>query len=1108
MQLPRPNFLPALALAALVLPPATAAIAADEQGDGVSAVIEALELRAIGPAMMGGRIADIAIHPARPGTWYVAVGSGGLWKTDNAGITFTPVFDEQPSYSIGEVTIDPANPDVIWVGTGENVSGRHVGWGDGVYLSRDGGRSWSAMGLEKSEHIGRILVHPEDSNTILVAAEGPLWSSGGERGVYRSTDGGETWSQVLGVDADTGATDLEFHPTDPSVVYAATYQRRRSVWAFHAGGPGSGIWKSSDGGATWSEVTTGLPSASDSVEIGKIGLAVTPADPDRVYATIEAGDGEQGFYVSTDRGESWTRRNEYISGGTGPHYYQEIEASPTDADRVYQMDVFMRTTTDGGHSFSILETGRDKHSDNHALWIDPERPGHLLAGTDGGLYESFDNGQRWRHFPNLPISQFYKVAVSNHSPYYQVLAGAQDLGTLLGPSRTLHAEGVRNQDWLVPYGADGYGVAFDRDDLKVLYQMAQNGSLVRYHVPSGENVSIKPQPAEGEPPERWNWDAPLLVSAHQGGRIYYASQRLWRSDDRGSSWTPVSGDLTLGSNRFELPVGGRVRSTDALWDLGAMSRYASLTAVAESPLDENRLWTGSDDGLVHTTADGGQNWRRVTPPALPERAFINAVVASQHDADAAFVVADNHKTGDYRPMIFATRDGGRSWRDLSGDLPDGVLAWSLAQDDVEAGLLFLGAENGIYVSFDGGEGWHRLSAGVPTIPFRDLKLQRRDDDLVAASFGRGVYVLDDYAPLRAVAADLRAGGDGIPGDGEAALFPARDAWWYLPSRPGQAAGLPSQGSDAWRAPNPPEGAVFTIYFDDVDQTPAEARRDAERALAEKGSDVPFPGWDELAAEERAGTTRYYLDIRSASGDVVRRLPVDAAEGAQRLAWDMRAAAPNAIDLTEPDFRPPWVSEPQGPLVAPGAYDAQLLKVSSAGVSTLGEAQRFDLVAVDNLPAGNDAQAVASFQAEVADLQRRLAAVNGAIADAKSRLPELRAAVDVTPAADPSLQAQMDAFEAGLSELQQRLRGNPARRRLSEFTIPGVAGRVSIAAGAINSRMAPTIQQRDNASLAEDGLTAIEADLKALLANQLVPLERALKDAGAPWVSGMQPAAAL
>ena len=444
----------ALILAAAA-PPALHAQAPDR--GRIEAAAAGLELRAIGPALMGGRIADVEIHPSRRSTWYVAAGSGGVWKTTNAGTSWTPIFDDQPSYSIGEITLDPSNPDVVWVGTGENVSGRHVGWGDGVYRSRDGGRTWERMGREASEHIGRILVDPRDGDVILVAAEGPLWSPGGERGVYRSTDGGETWARVLEVDENTGATDLEYHPTDPDVVYAATYQRRRHVWSFLAGGPGSGIWKSTDGGETWREVTVGLPSG----DVGKIGLDVTPAEPDRVYATIEAGEEERGFYRSQDRGESWERRNDYISGGTGPHYYQEIEASPTDPDLVFQMDVFLHVTRDGGETFSVLGTGREKHSDNHALWIDPDDDAHLIVGTDAGLYETFDQGTTWRHFPNLPVSQFYKVALGHGEPFYDVLGGAQDLGTLLGPSRTTNVEGVRNRDWYVPMGADGYHVAID-----------------------------------------------------------------------------------------------------------------------------------------------------------------------------------------------------------------------------------------------------------------------------------------------------------------------------------------------------------------------------------------------------------------------------------------------------------------------------------------------------------------------------------------------------------------------------------------------------------------------------------------------------------------------
>ncbi|HNP97051.1 MAG TPA: glycosyl hydrolase, partial [Cyclobacteriaceae bacterium] len=493
-----------------------------------------LKLRSIGPALMGGRIADIAVNPKDKTNWYVAVGSGGVWKTTNAGTTWKAVFENQSSYSIGSVAIDPNQPNVVWVGTGENVSGRHVGWGDGIYKSLDAGQTWQRMGLEKSEHIGKILIDPRNSNVVLVAAEGPLWSAGGDRGLYKTTDGGKTWKLALKIDENTGVTDIEFDPSTPDVVYAAAYQRRRHTWSLMAGGPQSGIYKSTDNGDTWRQVKTGLPSG----DMGKIGLAVTAANPNLVFATIEADEKNRGFYRSTDKGESWEKRNSYISGGTGPHYYQEIEASQTNPDLIYQMDVFLHVTRDGGKSFDYLGTGREKHSDNHAMWIDRDNGQHMLAGTDAGLYESFDEGTTWRHFENLPVSQFYKLALDNTLPFYNVVAGAQDLGTLIGPSRTMNIEGVRNQDWYVPLGADGYDVAFDPKDPNIVYMEIQEGNLVRLDRATEEVISIKPQPEPNDPPERFNWDSPIIVSPHNNKTLYYGSQRLWRSNDQGNSWTP------------------------------------------------------------------------------------------------------------------------------------------------------------------------------------------------------------------------------------------------------------------------------------------------------------------------------------------------------------------------------------------------------------------------------------------------------------------------------------------------------------------------------------------------------------------------------------------
>ncbi|MGE3617888.1 MAG: glycosyl hydrolase, partial [Gemmatimonadales bacterium] len=1007
-----------------------------------------LSLRSLGPALMGGRIADIAVSPRDKATWYVAAGSGGVWKTANAGVTWSPVFEGQPSYSIGAITIDPTNANVVWVGTGENVSGRHVGWGDGVYRSRDAGRTWQRMGLPSSQHIGRILVDPRDSGVVLVAAEGPLWSGGGERGVYRSADGGTTWSPVLQIDENTGVTDLEFDPANPDVIYAAAYQRRRHVAGFLAGGPKSGIWKSTDNGRTWRQLTTGLPKG----DLGKIGLAVTAADPNLVYATIEAGAGERGFYRSRDQGESWEKRNAYISGGTGPHYYQEIEASPVDPDLVYQMDVFIQVTRDGGGTFGNLESGQEKHSDNHALWIDPADGRHLLAGTDAGLYESFDQGVRWRHFPNLPVSQFYKVALNNREPFYDILGGAQDLGTLFGPSRTMNMDGIRNQDWYVPYGADGYAVGFDPRDPDLMYLTFQEGNLYRKDRRNEEAVSIKPVPAPGDPPERWNWDAPLRVSPHDPARIYYASQRVWRSDDRGNSWTAISGDLTQGRNRYELRYLGRVWSVDDLYDHGAMSKYATITTVAESPVKAGVLVVGTDDGLVQVSTDGGATWRRTAPlPGVPPFSFVNRVEMSLTDEATIYVAADAHKTGDFAPYLFRSTDLGRTWRSMAGDLPAGTLVWAIQQDHGNPRLFFLAAETGLYWTPNEGANWHRLGAGVPTIAFRDVKLQRRDNDLVGASFGRGVFVLDDYTPLREVAAGT------VAKDG--ALFPVRDAWWYVPYQVAQAPGRPTAGSDDFTTDNPPFGALLTYWLPETPTTAREARHAREKTIRAQGGDVPFPGYETLRAEALEQGPKVLVTIADASGKVVRWVEGPAEAGIHRVNWDLRGPSPEPVDLSPPGFRPPWDAPITGPLMAPGRYTATLQVVSASGVRSLGGGQSFQVKAVPNLPEGTDVAQVAAFQQRAAEARRQAAGAGSRIAQVREQLRHLRATLLETPRADPALFARIDSLGARLAELSLRRTGDPARRRLGESDRPAIADRVGAAGTSGTTRPMPTAPQR-------------------------------------------------
>jgi len=1062
----------------------------DSQNDAdktpLEKAIAGLGMRSIGPALMGGRIADMAIHPSRPTTWYVAVGSGGVWRTDNAGITWRPLFDDQPSYSIGCIRIDPSHPEVIWVGTGEAVSGRHVAWGDGVYRSDDGGETWTQMGLAASEHISDILIDPRDGNVVYVAAEGPLWSSGGERGLFKTVDGGGSWELVLEADADTGVTSAVFAPDDPDMIYAATYQRRRRVWSFLGGGPGSGIHTSSDGGATWEKATKGLPEG----EMGRIGLAVTPAAPEIVYATIEAADEkEKGFYRSTNRGRTWERRNEYLSDGTGPHYYQELFASPTNPDKVYQVDVFLHVTTDGGKTFRNMETGKHKHSDNHVVWIDPDNGRHLIVGCDAGIYETFDEGEAWRHVPNLPISQFYRVAVDNSVPFTNILGGAQDLGTLRGPTRTLHLDGVRNQDWSVTLGADGYQVAFDPEDNDISYMEWQIGNVMRHDGRTMELVDIQPQPGPGDPPERWNWDAPIVISPHAANRIYVASQRLWRSDDRGDSWTPISPDLTTNRNRYELPAGERVVSVDSVFDHMAMSFYSTITAVAESPVEAGVLYAGTDDGLIQVSEDGGETWRQATrPDGLSEVAFINDIEASQHDAEVVIVAADDHKSGDYTPYLFRSTDRGRTWTSIAGDIPAGTTIWAIEQDHVKPELLFVGAEHGVHVSLDSGEHWHKITKDVPTISFRDIVIQRRDDDLVGATFGRGFYVLDDYSPLRELNEDAL--------EQPAALLPVRDAWWYVPYQPMQAADQPTLGTTAFRTPNPEFGATFTYHLSDEIRSAKGERREAEKSADSAADDVPFPGWNALYDEYLEADPTVLLVVRDAKGEPVRLLAAETKAGLHRTTWDLRLPAPDPIRLDKPDFEPPWITDPVGPLATPGEYTVELVRVTADGQEMLAGPESFSVVPAPAVKDGADSD-TADFRATSTDLARRVAGEAKRLEAARLRIRHLRAGVLATPAA-ADLLSGLETAHRELEDIGVRLVGDPVLQKVHEPTTPSLREQVSrVVNHHRNTTGPPTATQRtaiDQASAEFDGLIA---ELGAVT-DALDAVTDQLDTAGGPW----------
>jgi photosystem II stability/assembly factor-like uncharacterized protein len=1049
-----------------------------------------LEWRGIGPALMSGRIADIAFDPTDRSTWYIAVGSGGVWKTSNQGTTWKSVFDGQGSYSIGSVTVDPGNHHTIWVGTGENVSGRHVGYGDGVYRSLDGGTTWTNMGLANSEHIGMIRVDPRNSDVVFVAAQGPLWSAGGDRGLYKTVDGGKTWERILSAGEFTGVSEIHMDPRNPDVLYAVKHQRLRNVAALINGGPESGIFKSSDGGKNWRELSNGLPEE----EKGKIGLAISPVDPEVVYATIELGGRKGGFWRSADGGESWEKRSDYLSGGTGPHYYQEIFASPHQLDRVYQMDATLHISEDGGETFVPQPHGH-KHGDHHAMAFDPNDPDYLMYGTDGGLYESFDLGKTFRFVSNLPITQFYKVAVDNDTPFYNVYGGTQDNNTQGGPSRTDNVHGIRNSDWFITLFGDGHQPAVDPSDPNIVYSEWQQGNLVRYDRKSGEMIYIQPQPAAGEDSERFNWDAPILISPHDPARLYFASQRVWRSDDRGDSWTPISGDLSHGRDRMTEPMMGRVWSFDASWDLMAMSMFGSITSLSESPVAEGLLYAGTDDGRIHISEDGGGTWRAIERlPEVPDNFFVNDIKADLYDADTVYVVVDDHKSGDFSPYILKSTNRGGIWTHISQGLPERHLAWRIVQDHVNPGLLFAGTEFGVFFTVDGGGKWVKLAGGAPTISFRDLVIQQREDDLVAASFGRGFWILDDYSPLRTVSpAQLQD---------EATLFPIREADWYIPKLPMgdfETGGKSSQGDGFFLAPNPPFGALFTYYLAADLKTVREKRRESEKALAKGGSDTPYPGWDALRQEEVEESPAISLTVSNASGEVIRRIEGPVTAGFHRVAWDLRYPVSS-----------PWTAQAagdqyiefSGPLVPPGNYTVSLAKRVNGKLTTLGSPQSFVVSAIGTRgQPGAPIEEVVAFTRTLDDLNRQVAGAGAAL---KTLLTETQAIKEtlLRSSATEALRNQARELELELLKLQQKLSGNEARDLYNASGPVSISKRVSVAMlGTFRSTYGPTESHRNTVNIASREFEDVKQGIQRINDTDMPALRAELNQAGVPWTPG-------
>ncbi|MFQ3581905.1 glycosyl hydrolase [Chloracidobacterium validum] len=1066
-------------------PSESSASAAKKDAPSLSeATFAGLKFRSLGPSIASGRIAAIAVDGRNRRRYFVGVASGGVWKTTNAGVAWTPVFDDQPSFSIGAVAMDPKHPFRIWVGTGENNSQRSVAYGDGLYRSDDDGRTWRNVGLKESEHIARILIDPRDSETVYVAAQGPLWRSGGDRGLYKTTDGGQSWQRILDISPDTGVTEVVMDPRNPEVMLAAAYQRRRHVWTLIDGGPESAIYKTTDGGKTWRKVTNGLPA----VHLGRIGLAISPANPDVVYASVEAADGKGGVFRSLDGGETWERRNPFDQTAM---YFSTIVADPRDVDRVYVLNVFLMVSNDGGKTLSPMPGMRHVHVDHHVLWIDPADPDYYLVGCDGGVYESFDRGQSWQFKANLPVTQFYDVTVDNSEPFYFVYGGTQDNNTLGGPSRTRNAHGITNADWFVTVGGDGFHVRVDPTDPNTVYCEYQYGNLFRFDRRTGERVGIQPKIGKDEPPLRWNWDSPFIISPHNHKRLYFAANRLFRSDDRGDSWRAVSGDLTRQLDRDKLPVFGQVWGPDAVAKHASTSFYGNITTIAESPKRENVLFVGTDDGLVHISEDGGKNWRTVEKfPGVPEQTFVSRVTPSQHDADVVYVAFDNHKNADFKPYLLKSSDLGRTWTPCVGNLPERGSVKCIVEDPVNPNLLFVGTEFGLFFTPNGGGQWLRLKGGLPTIAVRDIAIQTREHDLVIATFGRGFYVLDDYRALRmATEAMLQQ---------PAQTFPVRDAHLYVEAEPFGGGKRGFQGDALYVADNPPFGAVLTYYLKESPKTKKQRRQEAEK----KGA-APYPTRDDLRAEAEEEAPETFAVVLDDKGGVVRRVTAPHATGFNRVAWDLRAPAPQ-LPPPSRDEDNPFARRPAGWFVPPGTYTMTLYQRVDGVTTQLGTPQSFQVRFLDER-AAEDVRAFEDFHRRLLTAQRTMHGALETAQELQTRLNAVKRAIVEAPAADLKLLDETSAMTRRMNALMVRLRGDRALQARNENTPPGLAERLAEVVSERSSTLArPTQTHEAQYAIVVEGLRQALDDLRGIAAD-LERIEKTLDSLGAPHTPGRFPA---
>jgi len=1044
-----------------------------------------LAFRSIGPALTSGRIADIAVHPNKPHIYYLAVASGGVWKTENSGTTFEPIFDGEGSYSIGCVSIAPGNPNTVWVGTGENNNQRSVAYGDGIYKSTDGGKSWKNMGLENSEHIGMITIHPEDENMVYVAAYGPLWSEGGDRGIYLTKDGGESWEKILDVSEHTGFNEIHMDPRDPELLYATAHQRRRHVFTYIDGGPETAIYKSTDGGENWNKLTKGLPSG----DLGRIGMDISPANPDVVYAIIKATEGG-GFYRSTDRGESWEKRSDYQTSG---NYYQEIICDLEDVDKVYSMNTWLHHTEDGGKNF--VQTGeKSKHVDNHCMWIDPLNTDHWRVGCDGGLYETWNAAGDWKYYPNLPITQFYKVAVDNDTPFYNVYGGTQDNNTQGGPSQTLSQNGIMNSDWYITNGGDGFEPQIDPTDPNIVYGQAQYGWLVRYDKQSGERVAIQPQPKKGDKAFRWNWDAPLLISPHNHKRLYFAANVVFKSEDRGNSWERISDDLTRQIDRNQLEVMGRVWEPEAVMKNKSTSIYGNIVAMDESPISEGLLYVGTDDGLIQISENDGESWIKYENfSGIPSRTYVNALVASRHDQSTVYAVFNNHKNGDFKPYVLKSTNRGKSWTSISSNLPERGSVYTIAEDHSDPNLLFVGTEFGCFFTNDGGSNWTQLKAGIPTVAIRDIAIQKRENDLVLASFGRSFYILDDYSPLRHVDEELLAE--------EAHIFPVKDALLYIQDNRIGGRGKGSMGETFFTAPNPEFGATFTYFLGDTLLTRKEKRMKRDKKAREDDLDANYPALEELRTEDREEDPYLLFVVRNSGDEIIRKIKSKTNPGINRVNWNLRHTTTSPVKLQEQELGR-YSSPDEGMLALPGEYTVQMYKNVDGNFTALTQPVSFIVKPLNNQTLlAEDKSKVLAFQRDVAELDRSLSGTKKLYNENKEKLEYIEKAVVKYPAAPLSLMNEIGKLKDELYEIRLAIWGDDTRSKREIETLPGLSSRLGyVGYSSWWNTSEPTGTAKEQFEIARQEYKSVLEKTRSI-SSDLAEMEKRLVELKVPYTPG-------